>query len=90
MTPTGGLERNLPIYLSSPVRGAQTGCSVIFVTHDIQEAILLADKLILLSKRPGKILNMQTVSAIKPRSREFLQSEEFIRFHEALLDQFPT
>lgn len=67
----------------------ETGCSVIFVTHDIQEAILLADRLILLSKRPGKILNMQTVSAVKPRSREFLRSEEFIRFHEALLNQFP-
>lgn len=67
-----------------------TGCSVIFVTHDIQEAILLADKLILLSKRPGKIIYQQSVSTAKPRSREFLRSEEFIRFHETLLDQFPT
>jgi NitT/TauT family transport system ATP-binding protein len=68
----------------------ETGCSVIFVTHDIQEAILLADKFILLSNRPAKILNMQTVTAEKPRSRQFLRSEEFIRYHEALLDQFPT
>jgi NitT/TauT family transport system ATP-binding protein len=68
----------------------ETGCSVIFVTHDIQEAILLADKFILLSNRPGKILNMQTVTTEKPRSRQFLRSEEFIRYHEALLDQFPT
>lgn len=67
-----------------------TGCSVIFVTHDIQEAILLADKLILLSKRPGRIINQQSVTSAKPRSRKFLRSEEFIRFHETLLDQFPT
>lgn len=68
----------------------ETGCSVIFVTHDIQEAILLADKLILLSQRPANIINMQTVSAVKPRSREFLRCEEFIRLHETLLNQFPT
>lgn len=67
----------------------ETGCSVIFVTHDIQEAILLADKLILLSKRPGRILSMETISAVKPRPREFLRSDEFSQFHEALLDLFP-
>ncbi len=67
-----------------------TGCAVIFVTHDIQEAILLADKVILLSKRPGRILNMHSVTAPKPRTREFLRNREFIRLHEALLDEFPA
>src|SRR5262245_18347239 len=35
----------------------ETGSSVIFVTHDVREAIFLADRLILLSKRPGRILS---------------------------------
>ena len=55
----------------------ETGCSVIFVTHDVGEAILLADRLVLLSSRPGRILSTYEVTAKKPRSREFLRSEEF-------------
>jgi len=68
----------------------ETGCSVIFVTHDIREAILLADQLVLLSKRPGSILSKHTIPAEKPRSREFLRSKEFTQLHETLLDQFPV
>jgi NitT/TauT family transport system ATP-binding protein len=67
----------------------ETGCSVIFVTHDIREAILLADQLVLLSKRPGSILSKHIIPAEKPRSREFLRSKEFTQLHEELLDQFP-
>ena len=66
----------------------ETGCSVIFVTHDVAEAILVADKLVMLSKRPGKVVSTHTVTAPKPRSREFLRSEEFAQLHATLLDQF--
>jgi len=69
---------------------ALTGCAVIFVTHDIQDAIFLADRLVLLSKRPATILDVFTVSSPKPRPREFLRSEEFATLHEKLLDRFPV
>jgi ABC-type nitrate/sulfonate/bicarbonate transport system ATPase subunit len=68
----------------------ETGCSVIFVTHDIAEAIFLADRLVLLSARPGRVLNTYTVTAGKPRPREFLRSEEFCQLHTELLDQFAS
>jgi NitT/TauT family transport system ATP-binding protein len=67
----------------------ETECSVIFVTHDVGEAIFLADRLVLLSARPGRILSTYAVTAIKPRSREFLRSEEFAKLYATLLDQFP-
>jgi ABC-type nitrate/sulfonate/bicarbonate transport system ATPase subunit len=67
----------------------ETGCSVIFVTHDIGEAILLSDRLVLLSSRPGRLLSTYKVAAQKPRSRSFLRSEAFAHLHAALLDQFP-
>ena len=44
----------------------ETGCSVIFVTHDVAEAILLADKLVMLSKRPGKVIRH---AQLVPQSR---------------------
>ena len=67
----------------------ETACSVIFVTHDIGEAILLADRVVLLNRRPGRIVRDYTISEQKPRSREFALSEEFVRLHSALLDEFP-
>lgn len=66
----------------------QTGCSVMFVTHDIGEAIFLADRVVLLSTRPGRILRTYNVDMKKPRSRAFMHSDEFARLHAALLDQF--
>ena len=66
----------------------ETGCSVMFVTHDISEAILLADRLILLSKRPGRIMGIYQIAENKPRSREFLYSEEFTSIHTTLYDRF--
>jgi ABC-type nitrate/sulfonate/bicarbonate transport system ATPase subunit len=66
----------------------ETGCSVIFVTHDIREAILLADRLVLMSKRPGRVLSTYIIAGKRPRSRDFLRSEEFGQLHTVLLDQF--
>jgi ABC-type nitrate/sulfonate/bicarbonate transport system ATPase subunit len=66
----------------------ETGCSVILVTHDVTEGIFLADRLVLLSKRPGRIVSTHTVTASRPRSREFLRSKEFAELHATLLDQF--
>lgn len=69
---------------------SKSGSTVIFVTHDIQEAILMADKVILLSQRPARILNILSINNKKPRHREYIKSEEFIGYYEALLNQFPT
>jgi NitT/TauT family transport system ATP-binding protein len=88
--PFGALDERTREGMQQLLLGAvrETGCSVIFVTHDVGEAILLADRLVLLSRRPGRILSTYEVTAKKPRSREFLRSEEFARLHAALLDQF--
>lgn len=69
---------------------AKTGCSVVFVTHDIREAILLGDRVVLLSARPGKIHKIFTSSLDKPRTREHLKTAEFMSLYESVLDQFPT
>lgn len=69
---------------------AETGCSVVFVTHDIEEAVLLGDQLILLSARPGRILQHVRVPGGKPRSREFLRTSRGAALYEELLERFPT
>ncbi len=46
----------------------QLRCTIIFVTHSIQEAILLADRVLVLSPRPGRIRQIISVDIPRPRS----------------------
>jgi NitT/TauT family transport system ATP-binding protein len=66
-----------------------SGCTVLFVTHDIREAILLSDRIFMLSARPGTILREFVPSLSKPRAREHLRTQEFNSLYEAIVDNFP-
>ena len=48
----------------------ETGKTIVFVTHDIEEALQLADRIVLLSPKPARIVETLTVSAARPRSAE--------------------
>lgn len=50
------------------IRGAM-GCTIIFVTHNIQEAVYLSDRTIVLSQRPARITLQQPVDLPFPRRR---------------------
>lgn len=41
-----------------------TGCSVLFVTHDVREAVRLGQRVVLLSSRPGRVVREWTVGAL--------------------------
>lgn len=45
----------------------KTGVTIVFVTHDIQEAIILADRIILMDKEPGRIKDIVSNNLIRPR-----------------------
>ena len=48
----------------------QTGATVIFVTHDLDEAVYLADRVLLLAGTPARIVREITVDLPRPRSRD--------------------
>jgi NitT/TauT family transport system ATP-binding protein len=54
-----------------------TGASVLFVTHDIQEAVYLADEVWVLSHRPAVIKEVVEVDLGRPRSPEVMLAAEF-------------
>ena len=64
-------------------------CTVVFVTHDVREAILLGDRVIVLSARPAKILRDEPSLLPKPRKREHLRTAEFNTLYETILDEMP-
>ncbi len=69
---------------------ANSGCTVLFVTHDIREAILLGDRTIVLSSRPGRVLRDVTSGLSKPRGREHIRTPEFAALYETILDELPV
>ena len=57
--------------------------TIVFVTHDVDEAVYLADKIVLLDKNPGKIAEVINVDLERPRKRE---SQEFLEIQESIVE----
>ena len=57
--------------------------TIVFVTHDVDEAVYLADKIVILDKNPGKIANIVEVNIERPRKRD---SEEFIALQDSIVE----
>lgn len=55
------------------------GITVIFVTHDIDEAVFLADRVVVMSASPGKLIADIKVNLPRPRDVSMVSSEEYIK-----------
>ena len=60
--------------------------STLFITHDIDEAILLSDRIYILSGTPGTITGEIIIKEAKPRSEGFNLSPEFIEYKRIITD----
>ena len=60
--------------------------SVVFVTHDIDEALFLADRILVMSPRPGKIIEDLRVDFSRPRNTELVTTPEFMRLKRHCLE----
>jgi NitT/TauT family transport system ATP-binding protein len=54
----------------------ETGNTVIFVTHDIQEAVFISDQVLVMTSRPGKIKEAVFIDMPRPRTTKDLSSPE--------------
>lgn len=61
-------------------------CTVLFVTHSITEAIFLADRVVVMGKRPGYVKKTVPIELKRPRTRETYTSKRF-RAYEQLLKE---
>ena len=67
---------------------SQTKATILFVSHEIDEALLLADRVVMLSKRPAQPLDVIEVPFGRPRNQELLEEEGFFALRRRALKVF--
>ena len=77
--PFGALDEQMRTVLGDELLKifAKTGQTVVFVTHSLSEAIYLSDRIVVMTSRPGKIKEVLTVPAARPREAAFVTSDLF-------------
>lgn len=59
--------------------------STLFITHDIDEAILLSDRIYLLTGVPGRITHEICIDEPKPRRKDFNLTKQFLEYKKAII-----
>ena len=59
--------------------------STLFITHDIDEAILLSDRIYIMSGRPGRITAEVVIEEKKPRGDDFNLTERFLEYKKKII-----
>ena len=65
----------------------QIHLSTVFITHDIDEAILLSDRIYILGGKPGRIVDEIRIAEAKPRREDFNLTDEFLRYKRRILEK---
>ncbi|MBN9125675.1 MAG: sulfonate ABC transporter ATP-binding protein [Nitrosospira sp. 56-18] len=60
--------------------------TIVFVTHDIDEALFLADRILVMSPRPGRIIEEISLDFPRPREAELVTSSQFTRLKRHCLE----
>ncbi|MGI6703945.1 MAG: ABC transporter ATP-binding protein [Clostridia bacterium] len=86
--PFGGLDaitrRKMQQWLLQVIE--KLGSTILFITHDIDEAIFLSDRIFLFTERPASVRRVFPVNIERPRGSKTFTSEQFNRLKESILE----
>jgi NitT/TauT family transport system ATP-binding protein len=86
--PFGALDAQTRVVMQESLLSlwAQVGTTIVFVTHDIDEAIFLADRVLLMSAGPGRILRDLRIDLPRPRTSKIVLDSAYIALKKECLD----
>ena len=66
----------------------ETGLTTVLVSHDLEEAVYLADRILLLSKPPTRVVELIAYDTLRPRTTEIMADARFVATKQHALDLF--
>src|SRR5439155_12961833 len=88
--PFSALDYEMTLFMRDQLQRifVETGTTMVLVSHDLEEAVYLADRILLLSRRPARIADYTRYDAARLRTDATLSEAEFVRVKAHCLDGF--
>jgi len=88
--PFSALDYEMTLFMRDQLQRifVETGTTTVLVSHDLEEAVYLADRILLLSRRPACIADYVHYDAARPRTDATLSQHAFVRIKAHCLDVF--
>ena len=88
--PFSALDYEMTLYIRDRLQSVfmQSHLTTVLVSHDLEEAVYLADNVVLLSKRPTRVADTIAFDAPRPRSLDLLSDARFVTVKARALDVF--
>ena len=88
--PFSALDYEMTLFMREQLQRIfmETGTTTVLVSHDLEEAVFLADRVLLLSRHPARVADFAPVAAARPRTDATLSDPEFVRTKAHCLEVF--
>jgi NitT/TauT family transport system ATP-binding protein len=88
--PFSALDYEMTLFMREQLQRIfmETGTTTVLVSHDLEEAVFLADRVLLLSRHPALVADFTPVTAPRPRTDATLSDPDFVRTKAHCLDVF--
>lgn len=88
--PFSALDFEMTLFIRAKLQEAHlaTGVTMVIVSHDLEDAVFLADRILLLTRRPTRIAEIVPFDLPRPRSPEVMSDPEFVRVKARTLEVF--
>jgi NitT/TauT family transport system ATP-binding protein len=88
--PFSALDYEMTLFMREQLQRIfmETGTTTVLVSHDLEEAVFLADRVLLLSRHPAHVADFAPVAAARPRTDATLSDPEFVRTKAHCLELF--
>jgi NitT/TauT family transport system ATP-binding protein len=88
--PFSALDYEMTLFMREQLQRIfmETGTTTVLVSHDLEEAVFLANRVLLLSRHPARVADFAPVNAGRPRTDATLSDPEFVRTKAHCLELF--